>query len=117
MQIKNGIIREAWLGIGGMSGVITFKLLIDLGPGWNYWTFGNWGISQCRCEILATLLRVFRVDAWNKLVGLPVRAEVGDNPERDGIVAIGHITEDRWFRMSYEAEAWLCPKNRQEKDS
>lgn len=86
MDIKNGVIKDTFLGL--VMNSLTFRLIIDLGGGGSV-SFGDCSTSFVR-ENVDQVLRKLGVSKWEDLKGTPVRVQM----DGDKIKAIGHYLRD-----------------------
>lgn len=95
-MIENAKIERVFLGPEG-HGILTAQITLDFGD--NMQGFGGCDISSSPCKWISKLLETVGSDTWDELVGLNVRA---DRPGglTGRIESIGHIMEDKWFKLS-----------------
>ena len=89
---KNAKITSTMLGLG--RGIPTFMLDLDCGS----FAQGFGGIALGNVEPLFDILRVVGVEKWEDLKGQHVRVLYEDGGYSP--LGIGHIVEDRWWRLS-----------------
>lgn len=103
MEERNAIIKSVTLTIED-HGILTAWL--NLGYGGSAQGFGGYALytpkmSECFAgRFIWRVLETVGVREWNELSGKPIRVRASLN----GVRAIGHIIEDRWFVPSEE-----CP--------
>lgn len=102
----NAVIESTFLGIehGNLTATITVRF--DGSPqnfgGYNLKSSANGATHSEAYIFLSGVLRVAGVSSWEELEGQYVRIRHGAHGEAGPIVAIGHITEDRWFEAEKE---------------
>ncbi|HUX00712.1 MAG TPA: hypothetical protein VMY35_07010 [Phycisphaerae bacterium] len=109
MEQENGVVESTMLGTED-HGILTAWLHLKFnGTGQG---FGGYAFDAFGCEFIRQVLKVLKVDSWEKLPGKPlrVRREHYGGP----IVAIGHYIEDRWFVPGELANAMCAVVERTE---
>lgn len=106
-EIRNAKITRTSLGIED-HGILTCVLHLDYGG--SSQGAGNYSLDQpvheggkfvgrrgraAGMEFIRRILETLRVDYWEDLPGTYIRVRQGGGDE--GVVAIGHITQDRWL--------------------
>ncbi len=106
-EIENAQIESAFLGYEG-HGILTSSLMTNHNG--FFQSYGEYGLDEydrenkTRAPSLACGLWIHRVletvgvTEWGELQGKYIRIK----RERSMIVAIGHITEDKWFNAKEE---------------
>lgn len=113
-EIKNAQIESTSLGPEG-HGILTCWLHVTYngtGQGFGGYAFDGYDKEKkCRyctafgMEYIRRLLEVTGVDYWEKLVGTYIRVRVrGESLLNEKIVAIGHITKDKWFEPAIDLQ-------------
>lgn len=107
-EIVNATIGDTMLGIED-HGIFTCVLFLDYGDSstqgfGTYDLRGAWGT-----EFLQKMLEAIGVNEWEKLKGTNVRVRFGKSSAGLGneIVAIGHITRDKWFEPKKLAKKYF----------
>ena len=103
--IENAKIGRTFLGKED-HGILTTMLNLE-GPSWGQ-GFGGWTLrpqdGNAMADYVDQTLKTVGVSSWEELNGQLVRVK----RERGLIVAIGHITEDRWFTPKEDVEAFAA---------
>jgi hypothetical protein len=97
MEIKNAVIGKATI-TNGDHGCLSAWLTLDYGGsgqgfgGYNLYSGGN-NSKNYAGVFIDKCLKIAGVSEWSKLEGKTIRVK----SEHSGVIAIGHIVEDKWF--------------------